>query len=95
MILNARVRKTAAIFSALLLVPIFYSTAVAVDPECSPTSDSSSVAAIANTAKSCSYRPSNRGNISLSVTLAPTDGGISTVTTQIGSYFVYARSGSR
>ena len=54
-----------------------------------------SVAAIANTAKSCSYRPSNRGNVSLTVTLVPTDGGISTVTTQIGSYFVYARSGSR
>ena len=54
-----------------------------------------SVAAIANTAKTCSYKPSNRGNVSLIVTLIPTDGGISTITTQIGSYFVHARSSSR
>jgi hypothetical protein len=53
------------------------------------------LAAISNTAKTCSFKPSNRGYVNLTVTLVPTDGGMSTITTQVGSYFVFARSGSR
>ena len=53
------------------------------------------LAAIATTAKTCSFKPSNRGYVNLTVTLVPTDGGMSTITTQVGSYFVFARSGSR
>jgi hypothetical protein len=53
------------------------------------------LAAVANTAKTCSFKPNNRGYVNLTVTLVPTDGGMSTITTQVGSYFVYSRSGSR
>lgn len=53
------------------------------------------LASVANVARNCSYRASNRGNVSLTVTIVPTIVGISTVTTQIGSYLVYPRSGSR
>ncbi len=53
------------------------------------------LASVANTARNCAYRASNRGNVSLTVTIVPTIAGISTVTTQIGSYFVYPRSVSR
>ena len=53
------------------------------------------LAAVANTAKTCSFKPSNRGYVNLTVTLVPTDGGLSTITTQVGTFFVYSRSGSR
>lgn len=53
------------------------------------------LAAIANNARNCAYKPSYRGNVTLSVTIVPTDVGISTVTTQIGSYFVSSRSVKR
>lgn len=53
------------------------------------------LAAIANVAKSCSFKPNNRGYVSLTVTLVPTDGGLSTNTTQVGTYFVNPRSSSR
>jgi hypothetical protein len=53
------------------------------------------LASVANTARNCAYRASNRGNVSLTVTIVPTVVGISTVTAQIGSYFVHPRSGSR
>ena len=53
------------------------------------------LAASANTAKNCSYRPTTRGYITISVTLVPTDTGYSSNTTKTDSYFVYQRSGSR
>jgi hypothetical protein len=53
------------------------------------------LAAVSNTAKTCSFKPSNRGYVNLTVTLVPADGGMATITTQVGSYFVFARSGSR
>jgi len=51
--------------------------------------------AVMNVARTCSYRASNRGNVNLTVTLVPTDGGMSTITSQIGSFFVNPRSASR
>jgi hypothetical protein len=51
--------------------------------------------AVMNVARTCSYRASNRGNVNLTVTLVPTDGGMSTITSQIGSFFVNPRSTSR
>lgn len=51
--------------------------------------------AVSNVARTCSFRPNNRGYVNLTVTLVPTDVGMSTITTQVGSYFVFARSGSR
>jgi hypothetical protein len=51
--------------------------------------------AVSNVVSTCSFRPNNRGYVNLTVTLVPTDVGMSTITTQVGSYFVFARSGSR
>lgn len=51
--------------------------------------------ALANTAKSCNYKPNTRGYITISVTLMPTDTGYATTSTQSGPYFVNQRSGSR
>jgi len=51
--------------------------------------------ASANSARSCSYRPNTRGNVSISVTLVPTDAGFSSSTTRSATFFVYKRTGSR
>jgi hypothetical protein len=53
------------------------------------------LASVANIARNCSYRASNRGTVTLTVTIVPTVGGISTVTAQIGSFLVESRSGKR
>ena len=45
--------------------------------------------------RSCNYRPSTRGYITISVTLVPTDTSYNSSVTQTGRYFVYQRSGSR
>ena len=49
----------------------------------------------ANTLRSCNYRPNTRGYVTISVTLVPTDTGISSNTTRSASLYVYPRSGSR
>lgn len=49
----------------------------------------------ANIAKTCSYRPSTRGDVSITVTLVPTDSGFASSTTRTATYFVYQRSGNR
>ena len=51
--------------------------------------------ASANTSKNCNYRPNTRGYVTISVTLVPTDSGISSNTTRTSSLYVYPRSGSR
>lgn len=51
--------------------------------------------ALANTAKSCNYRPNSRGYVTISVRLVPTDTGYSSTTTSTDRLFVYQRSGSR
>lgn len=51
--------------------------------------------ASANTLRNCSYRPNTRGYVTISVTLVPTEAGISSNTTRTASFFVSARSGSR
>ena len=51
--------------------------------------------ATANNARNCSYRPNVRGYVTISVTLVPTDSGISSNTTRTASFFVSARSGTR
>jgi hypothetical protein len=53
------------------------------------------LSAIANVARSCSYRPSTRGDVSISVTVVPTDSGFSSSTTRTATYFVLKRSGAR
>jgi hypothetical protein len=51
--------------------------------------------ALANTAKSCNYRPNSRGYVTITVTLVPTDTGYSNSSTTSDKLFVYQRSGSR
>ena len=51
--------------------------------------------AVMNVARTCSFRANNRGNVNLTVTLVPTDGTMSTITSLIGSIFVNPRSGTR
>lgn len=51
--------------------------------------------ATANVAKTCSYRPSTRGYVTITVLLAPTDPGYSVTTATSGPYFVYQRTGTR
>jgi len=51
--------------------------------------------ASANIARSCSYKPNTRGDVSITVTLVPTDSGFASSTTRTATYFVYKRSGSR
>lgn len=53
------------------------------------------LAALANIGKTCSYKPSKRGDVTITVTLIPTDVGFSSRTTEVGSYFISARSGGR
>lgn len=53
------------------------------------------VTAIANTIKNCSYRPSTRGYVTITVSLIPTDSGYGSTSTTSGPYFIYQRSGSR
>ena len=50
---------------------------------------------IANTAKSCSFKPNTRGYVNFSVTLAPTDSGYLSATATSKNNFVYQRSGNR
>jgi hypothetical protein len=51
--------------------------------------------ASANSARSCSYRPSARGNVFITVTLVPTDAGFSSSTTRSATFFVFKRTGPR
>ena len=51
--------------------------------------------AIAYTPRTCNYKPSIRGKVNLTVVLTPTDLTFSSSTTQIGTYFIGTRSGSR
>lgn len=44
---------------------------------------------------SCSYRPSTRGNVRISVTLFPTNSSFLGTTTSSNTFFVYNRSGAR
>lgn len=53
------------------------------------------LAALANTAKSCNYKPNSRGYVTISVTLVPTNSGYATTTSSTDRLFVYQRSGSR
>jgi hypothetical protein len=53
------------------------------------------LAVSANTLRNCSYRPNTRGYVTISVTLVPTDSGISGNTTRTANFFVLPRSGSR
>lgn len=53
------------------------------------------LSALANITKTCSYRPNTRGDVSITVTLAPTDSGFASSTTRTATYFVYKRSGNR
>ena len=45
--------------------------------------------------RSCSYKPSTRGYVTISVTLVPTDTSYNSSVTKSDTYFVYQRSGSR
>lgn len=53
------------------------------------------VTATANTIKNCSYRPSTRGNVTITVSLTPTDSGYGSTSTISGPYFIYQRTGTR
>lgn len=45
--------------------------------------------------RSCSYRPTNRGFVTIKVTLIPTDSSFTNITSQMATLFVYNRSGAR
>ena len=53
------------------------------------------LSATANIARSCSYRPNTRGDVSISVIIVPTDSGFSSSTTRTATFFVLKRSGNR
>lgn len=46
-------------------------------------------------ARTCNYKPTNRGTVKISVILVPTDNSYATVTTQIGQYKVATRINNR
>ena len=53
------------------------------------------IPATANVARTCTYRPSTRGSVTISVTLIPTDSAYTANTFTSGPYFVLQRTGNR
>jgi hypothetical protein len=45
--------------------------------------------------RSCSFKPSNRGFVTIKVTLVPTDTSFATITSQLEKLFIYSRTGAR
>lgn len=45
--------------------------------------------------RSCSFKPSNRGYVTIKVTLIPTDTSFASMTSQLERLFVYSRTGTR
>ena len=53
------------------------------------------ISATANVARTCNYRPSTRGSVTISVTLIPSDSAYAANTVTSGPYFVIQRTGNR